>query len=209
MPQANFKTEQETFWAGEFGDEYTFRNDGANMLAANASLFTKVFSRMGKPKSIVEFGCNQGMNLKAINTLLPETKLTGVEINKTAAEKLEKDLGIKVHNTSILDFDTTEKHDLAMIKGVLIHINPDELTTVYDKLYAASSEYIFVCEYYNPVPVAISYRGHENKLFKRDFAGEILERFSDLELVDYGFCYRRDPVFPMDDATWFLMRKTK
>lgn len=209
MPQANFKTEQETFWAGEFGDEYTFRNDGANMLAANASLFTKVFSRMGKPKSIVEFGCNQGMNLKAINTLLPETKLTGVEINKTAAEKLEKDLGIKVHNTSILDFDTTEKHDLAMIKGVLIHINPEELATVYDKLYAASSEYIFVCEYYNPAPVAIPYRGHDNKLFKRDFAGEILERFSDLELVDYGFCYRRDPAFPMDDVTWFLMRKTK
>ena len=209
MPQANFKTEQETFWAGEFGDEYTFRNDGANMLAANASLFTKVFSRMGKPKSIIEFGCNQGMNLKAINTLLPETKLTGVEINKTAAEKLEKDLGIKVHNTSILEFDTSEKHDLAMIKGVLIHINPEELNSVYDKLYAASSEYIFVCEYYNPAPVAIPYRGHDNKLFKRDFAGEILERFSDLELVDYGFCYRRDPVFPMDDVTWFLMRKTK
>ena len=209
MPQANFKTEQETFWAGEFGDEYTFRNDGANMLAANASLFTKVFSRMGKPKSIIEFGCNQGMNLKAINTLLPETKLTGIEINKTAAEKLEKDLGIKVHNTSILEFDTSEKHDLAMIKGVLIHINPEELNSVYDKLYAASSEYIFVCEYYNPAPVAIPYRGHDNKLFKRDFAGEILERFSDLELVDYGFCYRRDPVFPMDDVTWFLMRKTK
>ena len=209
MPQANFKTEQETFWAGEFGDEYTFRNDGANMLAANASLFTKVFSRMGKPKSIIEFGCNQGMNLKAINTLLPETKLTGIEINKTAAEKLQKDLGIKVHNTSILEFDTSEKHDLAMIKGVLIHINPEELNSVYDKLYAASSEYIFVCEYYNPAPVAIPYRGHDNKLFKRDFAGEILERFSDLELVDYGFCYRRDPVFPMDDVTWFLMRKTK
>lgn len=209
MPQANFKTEQETFWAGEFGDEYTFRNDGANMLAANAALFTKVFARMGKPKSIIEFGCNQGMNLKAINLLLPETKLTGVEINKTAAKKLEKDLGIKVHNTSILEFNTTEKHDLAMIKGVLIHINPDELPTVYDKLYAASSDYIFVCEYYNPAPVAIPYRGHENKLFKRDFAGEMLERFSDLKLIDYGFCYRRDPAFPMDDTTWFLLKKQK
>lgn len=209
MPQANFKTEQESFWAGEFGDEYTFRNEGANMLAANAALFTKVLSRMGTPSSIIEFGCNQGMNLKALNVLLPDTKLTGVEINKTAAAKLEKDLGIKVHNTSILDFDATEKHDLAMIKGVLIHINPEELPTVYDKLYASSNEYIFVCEYYNPAPVAIPYRGHENKLFKRDFAGEMLERFGDLELVDYGFCYRRDPVFPMDDVTWFLMKKKK
>lgn len=208
MPQANFKTEQEAFWAGEFGDKYTFRNDGADMLAANAALFTKVFARTGKPKSIIEFGCNQGMNLKAIATLLPDTKLTGIEINETAADKLERDLGIRVHNTSIIDFEVSEEHDLAMIKGVLIHISPDELTGVYDKLHAASSEYIFVCEYYNQTPVAISYQGHDDKLFKRDFAGEMLERFPDLELVDYGFCYRHDPAFPMDDVTWFLMRKS-
>ena len=36
------------------------------------------------------------------------------------------------------------------------------------------------------------YRGHTARLFKRDFAGEMLDRFSDLRLVDYGFRYHRD-----------------
>ena len=41
------------------------------------------------------------------------------------------------------------------------------------------------------------------RLFKRDFAGEMLDRFSDLRLVDYGFRYHRDPAHPADDLTWF------
>ena len=44
-------------------------------------------------------------------------------------------------------------------------------------------------------------------LFKRDFAGEIMDRHPQLQLVDYGFAYRRDPNFPQDDITWFLMEK--
>lgn len=61
-------------------------------------------------------------------------------------------------------------------------------------------------EYYNPSPVEIRYRNHEGKLFKRDFAGEMLDRHPDLRLVDYGFIYHRDS-FPIDDTTWFLMEK--
>ena len=53
----------------------------------------------------------------------------------------------------------------------------------------------------------LPYRGHAGKLFKRDFAGELLERYADLSLVDYGFVYRRDPNFRQDDLTWFLLEK--
>ena len=66
--------------------------------------------------------------------------------------------------------------------------------------------YICVIEYYNPTPVTVQYRGHANMLFKRDFAGEMLDRFAGLRLVDYGFVYHRDR-FPQDDLTWFLMEK--
>ena len=62
-------------------------------------------------------------------------------------------------------------------------------------------------EYYNPTPVEVTYRGNTGKLFKRDFAGELLDKYSDLELVDYGFIYHRDNCFPQDDITWFLMEK--
>ena len=112
-----------------------------------------------------------------------------------------------VFNGSIFNFPVVTKFDLSLIKGVLIHINPDMLNKVYEKLYEASNKYILVCEYYNPSPVKVSYRGHKDRLFKRDFAGELMERYSDLILVDYGFVYRKDPAFPQDDITWFLMKK--
>ena len=77
----------------------------------------------------------------------------------------------------------------------------------YDKLVGSSGRYLLVAEYYNPAPVAIPYRGHTDRLFKRDFAGEIMDRHPQMKLVDYGFAYRRDPNFPQDDITWFLMEK--
>jgi hypothetical protein len=99
-------------------------------------------------------------------------------------------------------------YDLALIVGVLIHINPDALPAVYDNLYAASGRYILVAEYYSPNPVSVLYRGHTDRLFKRDFAGEMLDRFSDLKLFDYGFCYRWNPNFPLDHITRFLLEKS-
>jgi spore coat polysaccharide biosynthesis protein SpsF len=94
-----------------------------------------------------------------------------------------------------------------LIKGVLIHINPESLQKVYQNMYKASSKYICICEYYNPVPVTVNYRGHTDKLFKRDFASEIMDKYSDLKLVDYGFVWHRDNTFPIGDVTWFLLEK--
>lgn len=64
-----------------------------------------------------------------------------------------------------------------------------------------------VAEYYNPAPVAIPYRGHNDRLFKRDFAGELIwYRHPQLQLVDYGFAYHRESNFPQEDITWFLIK---
>jgi len=131
-----------------------------------------------------------------------------IEINSDAARELSLVIPSEhVYQTSIFDFNPQQNWDLVLIKGVLIHINPDELSKVYDKLVSSCGRYLLVAEYYNPVPVAITYRGHNDKLFKRDFAGEIMDRHPQMELIDYGFAYRRDPIFPLDDITWFLMEK--
>jgi pseudaminic acid biosynthesis-associated methylase len=106
-----------------------------------------------------------------------------------------------------LDFLPEQKYDLVLIKGVLIHINPDQLKKVYEKLVASTSRYLMVAEYYNPSPTTVTYRGHNDRLFKRDFAGELLDQFPGLQLVDYGFVYHRDPNFPQDDITWFLLEQ--
>ena len=204
----NFKTEQEKFWAGDFGDEYIGRNKSEEYLASNLNFFSKAFNQLGQPKSIIEFGANIGMNLRAIKLLFPKIDLFGIEINKNAADELAKFIGQEnVFNGSIFEFEATHKCDVSLIKVVLIHINPEMLSLVYEKLYTASNKYILICEYYNPSPVNVSYRGHSDRLFKRDFAGEMLEKYVDLKLVDYGFCYKRDKAFPQDDITWFLLEK--
>ncbi len=204
----NYLTPQEKFWAGEFGTEYISRNQGNQLLASNLNFFSNSLARVEDLSSCIEFGANIGMNLRAIRLLYPKASLNGIEINPDAAKILSDFVGkSNVYHGSIFDYPVTTRFDLSLIKGVLIHINPDMLSKVYEKLYETSKRYILVCEYYNPSPVTINYRGHTDRLFKRDFAGEMLDLYPDLKLIDYGFAYRRDPSFPQDDITWFLMEK--
>ena len=203
----SFNTEQESFWAGIFGDEYVSRNVSAQLLASNMAFFSKILPSTVGVKSLIEFGANVGMNLRAIKTLLPDVELAAIEINQQAVLELNKFENLSVYPQSILDFSPDKIWDMVLIKGVLIHINPESLKQVYDRLYRASSRYICVAEYYNPAPVEVVYRGHTGKLFKRDFAGELLDNYPELKLVDYGFTYHRDAYFPQDDISWFLLEK--
>lgn len=203
------RTPQEQLWAGEFGDDYIARNRHVALLDNNRALFDKILSRMQGVTSAVEFGANIGNNLRALRELMPDGELHSVEINATAAAEIQAWGGATVEVASLLDFEPSRQWDLSFTKGVLIHLPPESLPDIYDKLVAASSRYVMVCEYYNPSPVEVSYRGHEHALFKRDFAGEILDAHPELALVDYGFTYHRDPQHPLDDSTWFLMEKQR
>jgi len=203
-----FKTEQESFWAGDFGTEYIKRNQGAELLASNLAFFSQALRSARNPKDCIEFGANIGMNLKALKLLYPGQQQFGIEINADAAAELRNTLPTEnVFHASILDFSPQKTFDLVLIKGVLIHMSPEYLPQIYEVLYQSTGRYLLVCEYYNPSPVQIPYRGHSDRLFKRDFCGEILDCHSALQLIDYGFAYRRDPNFPQDDITWFLMEK--
>ena len=203
------RTPQEDLWAGEFGSEYVERNKDAELIDNNAALFRKVLAAAGaEPASVVELGANIGNNLRALRQLLPDAQIHSVEINADAASQITAWGGATVEVGSIIDIELPEAgFDLAFTKGVLIHLAPELLPEVYDRLVRTSRRWVMVCEYYNPVPVEVSYRGHEHALFKRDFAGEILDRHPELRLVDYGFTYHRDPNNPLDDSTWFLLEK--
>jgi pseudaminic acid biosynthesis-associated methylase len=206
---SDYKTEQENFWAGEFGNDYIDRNKSAQLMASNLDYFSSSLKHAANINSVMEFGANIGMNLQAIRLLRPDIELSAVEINQEAATALGNLIGKnKTFHESILDFAPKETYDLVLLKGVLIHINPDALDKLYQTIYDSCNKYILFGEYYNPVPVSISYRGHKDRLFKRDFAGDMLDKFNDLKLVDYGFSYRNDPTFPQDDITWFLLQKT-
>jgi spore coat polysaccharide biosynthesis protein SpsF len=200
-------SEQEVFWQGVFGDDYLVRNSGQRLVAANLALFAKALARTSEIDSLIELGSNTGNNLQALHQLLPGCALQGVEINAKACADARA-LGIaEIWHGSLFDYPRERTFQLSLSKGVLIHLAPELLPAAYAQLYELSERYILIAEYYNPAPVEVPYRGHNGKLFKRDFAGEMLDRYADLQLLDYGFGYHRDPQCPVDDITWFVLEK--
>lgn len=204
----NYKTEQESFWSQDFGNEYIKRNTLERLVESNIDFFKKVLGITGIISSVMEFGANIGANLKAIKTLVPGAQLNGVEINKNAWTELKKVVGEQnAHHGSVLDFESEFRYELVITKGFLIHVSPEELPSVYQKIFDSTKKFILIAEYFNPTPVALDYRGFKNKLFKRDFCGEMMDLFPQLKIVDYGFLYKRDPKYPHDNLNWFLLEK--
>lgn len=191
------------YWQND-PDGYLERNKTISLEALTV-FFMDALKMMKDSASILEFGCNIGKNLRVLKQLYPNTEIIGYDINPKAIKIADERPGITAYVQNIIK-PTKVKADLVFTKGVLIHQHPDTLEKIYENLYNASNKYLLVCEYYNPFPMEIEYRGKRALLWKRDFCGELLDKYSDLELIDYGFRYHRDQ-FPADDITWFLMKK--
>lgn len=200
-------TEQVKLWAGNFGDDYQHRSPGD--VQSNMAMFARVLRAIGnpEPQSVIEFGAGMGANLEAIARLCPKNDLAALEVNAHATAAL---LGLHIlkamYQEPITTWHPPRQFELAFTKGLLIHIAPEDLQAAYRTIYHASSRWILLAEYYAPKHTEIEYRARRNMLWKGDFAGEMMEAFPDLVLVDYGFIYHRDP-YPQDDVTWFLLKK--
>ncbi len=198
-------SEQELFWAGEFGTAYTERNVPAP--AGRTPFFEQILKLAPGVRSVCELGANRGHNLIALQGLDPSLKVTGVELNPSAFSVLSSLPGVTAVQSSVQDYAPEERFDLVFTCGVLIHINPDDLVNVYRKMAAISNRFVLINEYFNPAPVEVLYRGHSGKLFKRDFAGEFLDQTGEFEPVSYGFLWKRlEPEW--DNGNWTLLRRT-
>lgn len=196
---------QEIFWKGSFGNKYTKRNYKKN-LTSRFNLFSNIFYRISKIKNVYEIGTNIGQNLDAIKKISRNIKTYGIEINKIAY-----DVAKKKHNVELGSiFNSKEKNffDLVLTRGLLIHINPKKLNQIYKIIYNLSKKYILIDEYFSPKPEScIRYRCYKNVLYKRDFAKELMKKYS-LELIDYGFSWKEDvKMKPLDSSNWFLFKK--
>lgn len=201
-----YKTEQENFWAGKFGTDYIDRNNSELLLFSKVAMWAKMLQATNNVHSVRELGCNIGLNLVALKRLQPSLKLSGYEINVEAVRQANEFNVAEIREGSILEEINDTNVDLTFTVGVLIHINPHYLDKVYGNLVNNSNRYVLVAEYYNSVPTKVTYRGNEDRLFKRDFAGDLIDNYG-LKLVDYGFVYKRDNWAPQDDISWFLLQK--
>jgi len=192
-----------TPWASMFGTEYALRN-GADPLGDAEFFRTALFHLLinsVEVKRTLEFGASTGRNLLALGNIL-NCALEAVEINPVACQELRKH-GIITHERDFLG-PAGYSADLVVSKGLLIHVDPSDLDRAYKVLYSATTKYLLIAEYFSPTPVKISYRDNVG-MWKRDFAGEILDRY-DMKVLDYGFSWSRD-VYPQDDVTWFLLER--
>ena len=199
--------EQEKFWSGNFGNNYISRNNSKKLQINNDHFFKKIFSKKYKISSIIELGSNIGNNLLSLEKIYKKSTFTAVEVNLKACRILKKKKpNFNIVNSTIFNFNTKQNFNLVLCKGILIHVNPKQLEKVYKKIYNLSNRYILIAEYFSPNPEKIRYRNHKNKLFKRDFAYEIMQSQKRLKLIDYGFVYHKDK-FPLDNISWFLLKR--
>lgn len=211
MTTVNNDTEQLQFWRSDFGNTYIDRNAASvEHLRARVAMWAKIMSAMvgSPPTSILEVGSNIGNNLRALRTLTG-AEMYALEPNKQAREILVKD-GV-VSPTNVLDGIAAKINlpdgavNMSFTSGVLIHIHPDDLLASCAEIHRVTQRYVACIEYFSDKPDAIPYRGHSDKLFKRDFGSFWLDNFPDLQVRDYGFSWKR--LTGLDNLTWWLFEK--
>jgi len=207
LSNSNFQIER---WRGDFGNAYVARNQPTEEIVG---IMERVFRRVLQstrtpPASILEVGCNIGINLRAMRRFAG-AELFAVEPNAKAREVVLKDGVLDAahladawgsalpHPDSSMDFVFTS--------GVLIHIPEPALQDTMREIHRTSRRYIACLEYFSRDPQTIRYRGESDMLFKRDFGGLYLDMFPDLKIVDDGFFWRRST--GVDDLTWCLLEK--
>jgi pseudaminic acid biosynthesis-associated methylase len=210
------KTEQEKFWSGEFGKEYTDRNSRDPKVWDKFYLDTwgitkrdinaKLMKNLPKDIKILEVGSNTGMQLKCLQDMGFEN-IYGVELQSYAVEKSkEYTKGINIIQGSGFDLPFKDNFfDLVCTNGVLIHIHPNDYSKIMSEMVRCSKTYIMGFEYYSPELKEVLYRGNEGFLWKTDFAKEFIKRFPNLEEVqrDYYKYVQDDNV----DFAYLLKKK--
>ena len=134
-------TQQENFWTGEFGREYTNRNSrhldewndfyrrtwGHSKMDMNAEFLGGI----SRDARLLEVGCNTGMQLMGLQTA-GFTNLYGIDIQHYAVEKAREFVrDINILQGSGLDLPFKDNFfDVVCTNGVLIHIAPNDLPRI-------------------------------------------------------------------------------
>lgn len=181
-------------WIGEFGNDYTNRNAHTlddwkilyknNYGAARTELNELFVGDMNRNIRVLEVGSNIGIQLMLLQKMGFEN-LYGIEINNYAVECSKANTrGINIIQGSAFDIPFKDSYfDLVFTSGLLIHIAPSDIQEVLKEIYRCSNKYIWGFEYYADTYTEVKYRGHDNLLWKTNFANLYLDLFDDIKIV--------------------------
>ena len=189
---------QTAFWAGEFGNAYVERNRYDFRL--RKPFWNRILD-IAEPQSILEVGCNIGLNLLALRELDDTVELRGIDINAKALDEAAAS-GLIVRNVEARDAGEIyhEKFDLVFTSGVLIHISPDDLATSMASIITASRRHVLAVEYPSDEVTEIEYRGKAERLWKRPYGN--LYQDMGLRLIETGVAQGWDRC-----AYWLLEKR--
>lgn len=133
---------------------------------------------------ILEVGSNVGNQLLCLQEM-GFNNLYGIELQDYAVElSKSRTKRINIIEGSAFDIPYKDSYfDLVFTSGVLIHINPSDISMTVKEIYRCAKEYIWGFEYCADKYTEILYRGHKDLLWKTDFAKLYCEQFTNLELV--------------------------
>ncbi len=204
-------TPQLAAWTGAFGDAYVERNAPTPTIQRDrVRAFASILRHTDgdPPQSILECGCNVGLNLRALGAM-SGAELFAIEPNARARATVLKDAVVeptRLHEATLAALPFADRSiDLVFTCGVLIHVAPPDLDRALDEVHRVARKYVLAIEYFSQQPEEAPYRGHGGLLWKRDFGLAYLERFPDLSVIEVGFLWK--PTSGWDDATWWLFRK--
>jgi pseudaminic acid biosynthesis-associated methylase len=181
-------------WCGDFGREYTRRSclnpeqvDALwkkNYGATRTELNLRFLHNIPLEARILEVGCNIGNQLLLLQRL-GYSNLYGADVQDYALEIARsgtKNINFTQASSFALPYEN-QYFDLVFTSGVLIHISPRDLPLALDEIHRCAKRYIWGSEYHASTTTEINYRGHNELLWKTDYAREYLARFDDLEMI--------------------------
>lgn len=195
----------EMLWAGDFGTQYTGRNEmfpyASRWKFLNAIVSDHII------KSILEVGCNTGFNLGMMREWMASPKnLWGIDINdyniKQARERWP-DCQFVYGSGFDLPFKD-DMFDLVFTSGVLIHQKPEEVDAMMQEIIRVSGKYVMAIEYYEPAFRELTtYRGGPGTAYTGPY-GDIYEKRYGLKLRETGLLEKDDG---FDECTFWLLEK--
>jgi pseudaminic acid biosynthesis-associated methylase len=186
-------------WSGAFGNAYIERN---RLDFKPRMPFWESAIQFTTPASVFEFGCNIGLNLRAIQSVSPNTMLYGADINANAVNEARA-AGLEVQHIGehgIAGLYEPGTMDLTFTAGVLIHVAPADLERTMRSLVELSGRYVLAIEYHEDEgEVEVEYRGQKGALWRRNY-GKLYQDLG-LNLLSVG------PAAGFDDCTFYLLER--
>ena len=192
-----YDTPQLKVWKSQFGRDWADRNKSLNALARSVA-FQRILDSLKEPaRNILEVGCGPGANLMALRQVgyMPK-ELAGMDpMNFGTLEFADFKVG-DCFNVPYPD----ASFDMVFTSGVLMHVEAKDLSRASTELSRVARKYVMLIEYYSFEEEMISWRGHDNLLFKRNYRNFLPN------LLQIGFLGKEDG---WDDCNVWIFGKEK